>query len=232
LNDSSDTAAISFANSDDARIGKKLIAIGNAPAAYQNRLALGTLGNIDHTFNLSSSSKTVASSEKWEGVFEMDFGTPGDFVGGPAVDFNGEMLGVIGSVSFNNTMRTFVIPANTVHDSLKKAIAGTLSDRPVLGVYYRSVTDTLALSEGLPRSVGALIAAPSAVGGKAVAAILADSPASRAGLQAGDIIESVGGTDIDLEHPLSQLVGNYTKGSQVDFRILRNGEEKTVTVGL
>ncbi|MEI6650737.1 MAG: serine protease, partial [Candidatus Moraniibacteriota bacterium] len=77
--------AISLANSDDSVPGKKLVAIGNAYEEYQNRFSIGVLSNRNKLFNLSG--KTVASSEKWEGVFEADLANAAAYIGGPAVNF-------------------------------------------------------------------------------------------------------------------------------------------------
>ncbi|MBP7060461.1 MAG: serine protease [Candidatus Moranbacteria bacterium] len=227
VSDAANTPAIAFANSDDARVGKKLIAIGNTFAEYQNRLAVGLLGNINRIYNLSG--KTVASSEKWEGVFEMDPSKAEAFVGGPVIGFNGEMVGIVGTLSVNNALQSFVIPANVVHDALNRLISGTLSDRPMLGVYYLSITKALALGRGLPRDRGALIYSRSGTTGLA---LIADSPAMKAGLLAGDIITSVNGIEVNLDNPLSALVAQANKGDTLQLIVLRNGEEKTISVKL
>lgn len=221
------TPAIALANSDDARAGKKLIAIGNASAAYQNRLAVGILGNNDHTFNLSG--KTVSSSEKWEGVFEMDMESMENFIGGPVVGFNGEMVGLVGTLSIDNVTRAFLIPSNVVRESLARAIKGMQAPRPVLGVYYLSITRTLSLERGLARDRGALIYSPS---GKTGLALIADSPAMKAGLQFGDIIAAVNGEEIDLDTPLPEVLARSNAGDTIELLIIRNGEERTVTVVL
>lgn len=227
LNDVTNTPSIALANSADARVGKKLIALGNEAAQYQSRIAVGTLGSIDHTFNLSG--KTVASSEKWEGVFEMSPDFSSSFVGGPAVSFDGEMVGLIGALTIDNSVHTFLIPSNAVRESFDRAVAGTLGTRPVFGAYYLSITKAIALEQGLSRDHGALIYSPS---GKTGLAILSDSLAMKAGLQAGDIIESIIGKEITLDDPLSKVLGSFKKGDTIELLILRNGAEQKVTVNL
>ena len=227
LQDAASTPAIALANSDDARIGKKLIAIGNAFAEYQNRLAVGILGNINRTFNLSG--KTVSSSEKLEGVFEMDLNAPEYFIGGPVVGFNGEMVGLVGALTIDNVMRSFLIPSNVVRASLARAINGTLATRPVLGVYYLPITKTLALEQGLARDHGALIYSPS---GKTGLAIIADSKAMKAGLQAGDIITAVSGQEITLDNPLSRVLAGFNQGDTIELSIIRDGAGRTLPITL
>lgn len=227
VNDASNTPAIAFANSDDARVGRKLIAIGNTFAEYQNRLAVGILSNINRIFNLSG--KTVASSEKWEGVFEMDLAKPESFVGGPVIGFNGEMVGIVGTLLINNAQQSFVIPSNVVRDALNRLISGSLENRPVLGAYYLSITKALALGRGLSRDRGALIYSRS---GSTGLALIADSPAMKAGLLAGDIIISVNSIEVNLDNPLSELIARHNTGDTITLVILRGGEEKTLSVKL
>ncbi len=227
LSDAVNTPAIALANSDDARVGKKLIAIGNTSGDYQNRLAVGILGNNNRIFNLSG--KTVSSSEKWEGVFEMDTDRLEQFVGGPAIGWNGEMIGLVGSLTIDNVMRTFLIPSNVVRASLDRAIRGTLAERPLFGAYYLPLTKTLALELGLTRDRGALIYSPS---GKTGLALITNSPAMKAGLQFGDIIMAVNGKEINLDYPLPEALTHSDKGDTIELLIFRSGEERTVVVAL
>ncbi len=225
--DTATTPAIALANSDDARVGKKLIAIGNTFAEYQNRLSVGILSNINRIFNLSG--KTVASSEKWESVFEMDVDKAEAYVGGPVVGYSGEMVGIVGLLTMNNAPHTFLIPSNVVRESLGRAINGTLDKRPILGVYYLPITKALALGRGLSRDRGALIYSRS---GSTGLAIIADSPAAKAGLLAGDIIISVNDTEINLDNPLPEILSHFNIGDTITLVILRGGAEQTKEVKL
>jgi len=227
LSEAANTPAMALANSDDARVGKKLIALGNGSAEYQSRLSVSTLGSIDRTFNLSG--KTVASSEKWEGVFEIDLTIPENFIGGPAVSFDGEMVGLVGTLAIDNVIHTFLIPSNAVRASFNRAVAGTLAARPVLGVYYLSISKALALEQGLARDHGALIYSPS---GKTGLAVLFDSPAMKAGLQAGDIIEAVNEREITLDNPLPEILSGFNKGDTIELLIFRSGEEHKISLTL
>ncbi|MGK2848974.1 MAG: S1C family serine protease [Minisyncoccota bacterium] len=227
LRDVENTPAIAFANSDDTRVGKKAIAIAGALTSYQSRLAAGIVSAYDPTFNLSG--KTVASSEKWEGVMETDMQNEQDFVGGPVIGYNGEMIGLIGVVTLDGILKPFLIPANVVRASFDRALQGTLNKRAIFGAYYVSITPSLAVSQALPIDRGALIYAPS---GKTGLAVIAQSPAMQAGIQAGDIILAVADIAIDLSTPLSAVLSRFNQGDVVELQILRNGEEKKIIVTL
>ncbi len=217
--------AISFANSDDARVGKKLVAIGNASMENQNRFSIGILEKKDRTFSLSG--KTVASSEKWEGVFSIDLRSPGEYVGGPVVQWDGEMAGILGVIPFDNEKKYFVIPSNVVRSALDTALRDGFASRPIFGAYYLSLTESYALMHGTRRQEGALIYSPS---GKTSLALLSGSPAEKAGLLVGDIVTQVNDKEITLDYPLARAIGEISKGTSAELTVLRGTEEKKLPV--
>ncbi len=226
--DGGNTPAIALANSDDSRPGKKLVAIGNSFEEYQNRFSVGVFSHRNKTFNLSG--KSVASSERWEGVFEMDLANPGEYVGGPAVNFRGEMVGIFGEVLLDGKESSFLIPSNAIRESLRLASEGRLDARPTLGAYYISLTKASAFGSGqVARDRGALIYSPS---GQTGLAVLSGSPADKAGLRFGDIVIAVDGREINLDNPLSVAIGRFAKGDTAELLILRNGLEQKISVAL
>ncbi len=219
--------AIAFANSDDARVGKKLVAIGNSSAEYQNRFSIGILENKDKTFNLAG--KTVSSSEKWEGVFSIDLKDPREYVGGPVVQWNAEMVGILGAIDLDNGKKYFVIPSNVVREALDTVLRDGFASRAMFGAYYISITRGYALAHGTARNQGALIYSPS---GKTSLALLSGSPAEKVGLLIGDIVTQVNGRDITIDYPLSRAMSELSKGVSVELTILRGTNEKKITVQL
>jgi S1-C subfamily serine protease len=219
--------AIAFANSDDARVGKKLIAIGNSSTEYQNRFSIGILENKDKTFNLAG--KTVSSSEKWEGVFSLNIKSPNEYIGGPVVQWNGEMVGILGVIDFDNEKKYFVLPSNVVRSALDAVLRDGFVSRSTLGAYYISLTKGYAIAHNTARSEGALIYSPS---GKTSLALLAGSPAEKAGLLAGDIVTQVNEKTITLDYPLARAIGEISKGTSAELTILRGTEEIRLPVEL
>ncbi|MFH0969628.1 MAG: S1C family serine protease [Patescibacteria group bacterium] len=218
---------IPFSNSDDFYPGKKLIAIGNSFEDYQNRYSSGLLSNIDKTFNISG--KTLSSSEKMEGVFETDFLDKKDYLGGPIINYNGELVGIIGSLTTDNQEKFFEIPSNIVKNSMNLATGNEFSKRPYLGIYYLPISKAYAIANNLNRDKGALIYSSS---GKQGLAILSGSPAEKAGLKINDIIISVGDKEVNLDNPLSNLLSQYKKGDSIELTVIRDGQEMKVKVQL
>lgn len=212
--------SIDFANSDDFKPGKKLVSIGNSFSEYQNRFSAGLLSNIGKSFNLSG--KTVASSEKLEGVFETDFDNQHNYLGGPVISYGGSLVGINGKISIDNEDFFFQIPSNAVKKSLDRVLNGELEKTPFLGAYYVTITKEYTLSHNVKKDRGALIFSPS---GASSLAVIDGSPAQKAGLRVGDIVMAVNGKNIDLSNPLSNLVNAYKKGDQIELTIFRGDEE-------
>ncbi len=225
--DASNLSAISFSNSNDLTPGRKLIAIGSSSEDYQNRYAGGILSNINKTFNISG--KTLSSSEKLEGVFETDFLSQKEYIGGPVIDYNGELVGIIGSVTIDNQENFFQIPSNVVRNTMDIAVKNEFELRPYLGIYYLPITKTYAKINNLPRDKGALIYSPS---GKQGLAIISGSPAEKAGLKINDIITYVNEKEINLENPLSDILSQSKKGSEAEFTVIREKQELKIKVTL
>ena len=97
---------------------------------------------------------------------------------------------------------------------------------PYLGVRYLSITEELAQRDKLPVSHGALLR-----GTEEGPAIMKDSPADRAGLQAGDIIIEVDCEQV-ADGNLGALIQKRTVGSSIILKVKRGGQELTVTVRL
>ncbi len=225
--DGSNLPSISFADSSDFRAGKKLIAIGNSDGEYQNRFSAGLLSKINRDFNIAG--KTISSSEKLEGVFETDFNNQGEYLGGPIIDYNGELGGITGSVIIDNQEKFFQIPANIVKKSVEMAVKTELDKRPATGIYYLTITKKYSIINNLGRDRGALIFSPS---GKQGLAIISGTPAEKAGLRINDIIIAVNNQEVNFDNPLSNLLSQYKKGDRIELSVIRDRQEIKIKVNL
>ncbi len=223
----SNLPSISFADPDGIRAGKKLILIANTSEEYRNRYSTGLVGNTDKTFNIAGGA--VASSERWEGVYAVDAATIAPYLGGPAIDYQGDLVGIVGNAPSNGEFETFLLPGSAVKASLERQVRGTLSSRPHLGVSYISITKAYAIANSISRDRGALLTTPS---GRQGLAILSGSPAEKAGLRVGDIVIAVNEQEINLDNPLSVAIGRLSQGDVATLRILRAGMEQDVSVSL
>lgn len=218
---------IYFEDSDSVYAGEKIIAIGNDLPNYSNQYAAGILSRFDPGFNFSG--KTLSVSEKFDGAFEYDSLDMRHFAGGPVLNYSGKVIGIVGSVKKDGEDYFFHIPSNTVRSVLEKAIRKETDTNAALGAYYIPLTKTYALVNNIDREKGALIFSSS---GQQGLAVIAGSPAARAGLKINDIITAVNGEEITLEKSLSNILYQYKKGDEIELTLLRGGEEMKVKVGL
>ncbi len=223
----SNLSAISFGNSDDAIIGERVIAIGNTSGIYNSFFATGILNKFNYEYNLSD--KTIASSEKMEGVFETDLIRKADFVGGPLIDYSGQTIGLTGENDRDGKTFFFQIPSSKIKNVLNKEINKTIANNSVLGIYYLPITKTYALLNNLTVQNGAVIYSPSTQQGLA---IIANSPAASAGLKLGDIIIAISGDKITDNQTLPDLLYKHNKGEKIELTILRNSQEMKISVQL
>lgn len=224
----SNLPAVALANSDDAIVGEKIIAIGRNDSGLNSlSFSAGILSALNYDYNLSDN--LTASSEKLEGVFETDINREENYIGGPLLDYTGQVIGVVGMNVRDGKNIFFQIPSNKVKVVLDKEIRKELNTSPLLGVYYLPITRAYSIVNSLPIQSGVLIYSPSAQTGLAV---IANSPAAISGLKLNDIITAVSGEKIDETHSLPDLLYKHKKGEELELTILRNLQEMQVRVRL
>ena len=223
----SNLPAISFGNSDDVKSGEKIVGIGNNQGGYRNRYASGQISSFNPTYNLSG--KALSMSDKLEGIFEFNVDLGKDYVGGPLVDYSGQVIGVLGSVEKESQLDYFGIPSNKIKLVMDRAIKKELDNNYQLGVYYIPLTKTYSLTNNLPQSEGALVYSSS---GQQGLAIISGSPASKSDLKINDIITQVNGEKISEDKSFPDLLYKYKKGEEIKLTIIRDSREMEIKVQL
>lgn len=217
--------AASFANPEDLKPGEKVIAIGSSPERYNPLFSAGILSGYNPDFNLSG--KNVASSEKMSGVFDISLPIDQRYVGGPAIDYSGQVIGIVATLKMENREYYFVVPADKVKSVITKVLAKNLEKSAALGIYFIPLNKTYANIHNLPTEKGAQIFSRS---GQPGLAILANSPAANAGLRLNDIIIAVSGEKIDDKKTLPELLYRHQKEEEVELIVLRDTQELTIKV--
>lgn len=220
-----DTPAMSFANSEDIHQGRRFIALSGTDDPEELRLASGYISERNRTFNLAG--KTVASTDEWEGVFLPDRLIGNGWSGAAAIAMNGDLIGLIGTMMLDAEERAFILPVNALRQALQQVISGRDVVRTKIGAYYVSLSKETALALGVARDRGAMIFTPSAQTGLAV---IAGSPAEKAGLRYGDIVTAVNGREINLEWPLSVALYETPAGERIRLSIERAGNVLEVSL--
>lgn len=218
--DRGDLPVPSLGDSASIEIGEKVVICGNAGGEYQNSFSSGLIKEKDYTFTLLNSE--LSSSEKLEGAILLDAKIEDRNVGGPVLDYNGDVIGIVNQVEKDGQKIGFIIPINDLKPTINKVLEEKEIQNPSLGVYYLSINREIALLNNLKVDRGALIYSFS---GQQGLAVIQGSAADEAGIKFGDIIIGIGGKIIDLQNPLSKLISEYQPGDEIDIKLIRGEEE-------
>jgi len=203
---------VDFGNSESARIGDWVLAVGN-PFGLGGSVSAGIISALGRDIH----------SGPYDDYLQIDAPINRGNSGGPLFDARGQVIGVntaIYSPSGGNVGIGFAIPASTADSVIRQLRADGRIERGWLGIQIQSVTEDIAESLGLASQDGAL-----------VADIFADSPAARSDLRTGDVILSMDGLTIDDVKTLTRLVADTKAGSKVSLEVRRgNGTEKVAVV--
>jgi len=202
---------VELGDSDGTRVGDWVLAVGN-PFGLGGSVSAGIVSARGRDIN----------SGPYDDYMQIDAPINRGNSGGPLFDAGGRVVGVntaIYSPSGGNVGIGFAIPSSTARAVVAQLKASGHVDRGWLGVQIQAVTDEVAASLGVSPKQGAL-----------VASLVPGSPASRAGLRAGDLILSVGDTRIDEIKALPRLIADTKAGTKLVLEVLRNGANEQVPV--
>jgi serine protease Do len=185
-------------------------------------LAIGSPFGLDNTVTAGIVSAKARDTGDYLPLIQTDVAVNPGNSGGPLINLKGEVVGInsqIYSRSGGFMGISFAVPideALRVADQLK---AGGRVTRGRIGVQIGEVTKEVAESLGLAKAQGAL-----------VSRVETASPAEKAGIEAGDIIQKFNGVIIDRPNDLPRMVGSIKPGSRATVTIWRKGASKDVAM--
>ena len=204
---------VKFGDSDKARIGDWVIAIGN-PFGLGGTVTSGIISARNRSIGLS----------RYEDYIQTDASINSGNSGGPLFDMNGDVIGINTAIlgRSGNVGIGFSIPSNSAKIVIDQLIQFGETKRGWLGVRIQDVTKEIADVEKLDKPMGAL-----------VASVAPNSPSEKAGVKAGDIILEFNGEIIEQMKELPLIVARTEVGKKVKVKIWRNKKEiiKTITLG-
>jgi serine protease Do len=199
-----------FGESEKLQVGEPVMAIGNP---------FGLEGTV--TTGIVSAKGRVIGEGPYDNFIQTDASINPGNSGGPLVNRAGQVVGInaaIVSQSGGSVGIGFAIPIDVAKTILPQLEAKGHVTRGWLGVSIQPVTPELAQAFHLEKDQGAL-----------VAQVMSDSPASKAGLQAGDVIVEYEGHPIATASDLPRLVAATPIGQTATVKVLRDGQPRTVT---
>lgn len=195
---------VSFGDSDKARIGDWVIAIGN-PFGFGGTVTSGIISSRNRDIGLT----------RYDDFIQTDASINQGNSGGPLFDLEGKVIGIntaiIAPGASGSIGLGFAIPSNSASKVIDQLIKFGETKRGWLGVRIQEVTKEIAEVEKLEKPEGAL-----------VASVSENSPADKAGIKAGDIILKFDGKKVNTMRTLPKLVSQTRVGKKVELKIWRN----------
>ena len=206
-------------NSDSLKVGQSVMAVGNPLGELGGTVTGGMISALNRSVTIQGSSSVNTMS-----LIQMDASVSPGNSGGVLFNMSGELVGIVNAKSSSSDAEGlgFAIPIN---DAIKVAQEllenGYVTGRPYLGITYLAVTDAQTASQLGVNAYGVY-----------VVEVVKGGPAEKAGLQAGDRIVSVDGTEIASKDDLGTLMQKHAAGDTLSITIARDGQMQTVNVTL
>ena len=205
----------SFAKLADGkpRIGDWVLAVGNP---------FGLGGTV--TAGIVSAMGRDIGNGPYDDFIQIDAPVNKGNSGGPAFNTAGDVVGVntaIYSPSGGSVGIAFSIPSATVKSVVEQLKDKGSVSRGWIGVQIQPVTQDIADSLGMKKAEGALVAEPQKGG-----------PASKAGIESGDVITEVNGQEVKDARELARTIGSMAPGSSIKLDVLHKGQDKVVNLTL
>jgi len=203
-------------NSKDLRPGEWVVAIGN-PHGFEHTVTAGIVSAIERNLANVEGAEDISQAE----LIQTDAAINSGNSGGPLINMDGKIVGINTAIIPYAQGISFAISIDSVKDAIQSLKQTGKYARPWLGIWYYSLDADAAEQLGIKETTGIY-----------VADVAEDSPASRAGMKAGDIIKAYDGVSTEGKFNLALRVREKQIGDNVKLTIVRNGKRMDVTLTL
>jgi serine protease Do len=200
---------VKFADSDRARVGEWVIAIGS-PFGLDYSITAGVL---------SAKGRGGMGANEIEDYLQTDASINPGNSGGPLIDLDGNVLGINTMIIGHASGIGFAIPSNLARKVSTELLQKGDVSRAWIGVSYQELTPELASGFGVQRTRGAL-----------VNEVVPNGPAAKAGVRPGDIIVDIQGREVREGRDLLRAVLQYPVGEKLSLTVLRDGSQQKLQV--
>ena len=215
--DANDLEYLTFADSDQLRVGEWVLAVGN-PFNLTSTVTAGIVSAKARNINILGDGSTIESFIQTDAAIN-----PGNS-GGALVNMDGNLVGInaaIASRTGSYEGYSFAIPSNIVKKVVEDFLQYGALQRAYIGVGIAEITEELAESKGIEVTSGLYVLDVHENGG-----------AKAAGIKEDDIILSINNITVNSNSQLIGVIGQYRPGDKVKVKLQRNGDiiEKEVTL--
>lgn len=205
-----DLPVLEFGDSDDAKVGQWVVAIGN-PFGLAHTVTAGIV----------SAKGRIIGSGPYDDFIQTDASINPGNSGGPLLDMNGSVIGINTAIVASGQGIGFAIPSNMAEHIISQLQTNKMVQRGWLGVTIQELDENTAKALGLKEAKGALIAEA-----------LPNEPAAKAGIRSGDVVVAINGQEITDAGTLLRVVAQQTPGEKVQVEVLRHGKVRKFGVTL
>ena len=217
--DATDLTPATVGNSDSLAVGESVLAVGNPLGELGGTVTSGIVSALNRSVSIQGSSSVNTMS-----LIQMDASVSPGNSGGGLFNMNGELVGIVNAKSSDSDAEGlgFAIPVNDAVKVAQELLEnGYVTGRPYLGISYFAVTDAQTAAQLGVNAYGVYIVE-----------VVKGGPADKAGLQAGDRIVSVDGSEVATQSDLGTLMQNHKAGDTIEITVARGGQMQTVNVTL
>ncbi len=220
---------VEFADSSKVQAGQWAIAIGE-PFALQKSVSVGVVSGFNRDEPIQGEDQQL---HLFRGMLQTSAPINPGNSGGPLVDYDGRVIGVNQSTANPAAAQGigFAIPAQTVVQNAQvlaknqgKTLdaTGTGTGKGFLGVAAVDITNNVRTQLGGYHDQG----------GVAVATVVSGTPADSAGVQPGDVIQSINGKPVNSSTDFTSVISAMKPGTAVTLRVWSQGVKKNVQATL
>lgn len=207
--DAKDLEYLTFADSDEVKVGEWVLAVGN-PFNLTSTVTAGIVSAKARNINILGDGSTIESFIQTDAAIN-----PGNS-GGALVDMDGNLIGInaaIASRTGSYEGYSFAIPSNIVKKVVEDFLQYGTLQRAYLGVSIVEITEELAEAKGITEMSGVYIMGVEENGG-----------AKAAGIKENDILLSVNNITVNSNSQLLGVISQYRPGDKVMVKINRKGD--------
>lgn len=223
-----DFQVVKLGDSKNLEVGQNVLAVGNALLTYDHSVTSGIISGLGrdvsaYYYDFKGPGENIA------GLIQTDAAVNAGNSGGPLINLQGEVVGMVTALEDSACGIGFAIPVDDLKSDIVSIEKYGEIVRPALGVRFVMLNDKDAKVLNTELSHGAFV-----VGDKSDMkdAVAKNSNVYKAGLREGDVVLYVDDIKIDLEHYLNDVIRNYEPGDVVKLKFWRDGEEKSMDVVL
>ena len=211
-----DLEPMAIGNSDEAKVGQWVLAVGN-PFNLTSTITAGIISAKGRNINLLGGASI-------ESFIQTDAAVNPGNSGGALVSTTGELIGIntaIASSTGQYAGYSFAVPVNLMKKVMQDFMEFGEVQRGYLGVNIQNVDDKIAQENKLEKPSGVYIAN-----------VLDKSAAEKSGLKTGDIITHIDGKEVATVPQLQETIGRMRPGDETEVTIIRKSEVKNVKITL